>query len=497
MTKDAKIKLGIIGGVLLLILVVPFIVFGGGGGKAPAEAQITISFWNVFDDRDLYAGVIEQFQAVKPNIRINYKKYTDLKEFEADFINELAEGKGPDIVAIEPSWLLRHKGKLSPMPQQYFQKGNPSVFRETFVSGAAEDLILPENGGEAVYALPVSMDSLGVLYNRDLLLERIAKNEPAKDWITFAADAVQMARTNRTKTLITRASVPLGRIDNIARGLDILHLIMLQQGVSFYDATKTTATMANPVLLSGRNYYPANEALDFFASFAKEGSDNFVWSDALTAKYPKDGELGAFVRGEVGMMFGFSYQLKDVERLANEYRTTGTPSINPTVVKAASAPQILAQPDETRRATSRNTNMNTSTPATASLSQVALASYFPLAVTKNSKNKLPAWDFIDFLSGQDQQRFLFNKGKKLSARVDMIAEQAKDPIYGAFVRQNSFARSVLTPSTQGIFDAYKKQLDEVLAGRVDTIDATREIQTTWQCVLDKLNGRTPLPGSSC
>ncbi len=495
MTKDAKIKLGIIAGVLLLILIVPFIVFGGGGGQKQNEAPITISFWNVFDDRDLYAGVIEQFQAIKPNVRINYKKYTDLKEFESDFINELAEGKGPDIVAIEPSWLLRHKGKLAPMPAQYFQKGNPAVFRELFVNGATEDLIVNENGTDYVYALPVSMDSLGVLYNRDLLLERLSKSEPAKDWITFAADAVQMARTNRTKTLITRASVPLGRVDNIARGLDVLHLLMLQQGVTFYDASRTAATLANPVLLSGRNYYPANEAFDFFTSFAKTGSDNFIWNESQITQNPQDGELGAFVRGEIPMIFGFSYQIKDVERLANQYRTTGAPSINPTVVRAAVAPQLSAQPEETRSST--RTPVTTTVPTTMTTSQVALASYFPLAVTKNSKSQLPAWDFVDFLTGQEQQRYLFNRGKKLSARVDMIAEQSRDPIYGAFARQNVSAKSVLTPSGQVIFDSYKEQLAQILAGRTDTIDATRAIQTVWQCSLDKLNGRTPLPGSTC
>src|SRR5690606_32729511 len=127
-----------------------------------------------------------------------------------------------------------------------------------------------------------------------------------------------------------------------------------------YDPAKTTATFANPVLLSGRNYYPANEALDFFASFAKEGSDNFVWNDAMLNRYPDQGEIGAFVRGEIAMMFGFSYQLQEVERLANEYRTVGTPSINPTVVRGSVSPQILAQPDETRRTTTTN-NSNLST----------------------------------------------------------------------------------------------------------------------------------------
>lgn len=468
MTKEAKIKLGILGGIILLVLVVPFLIFGGGGGKKTAP-QITLQFWNLYDDKDLYAGLIEEFQSIQPGVTIQYKKYSDINEYESDFVNALAEGKGPDIVAIQPSWIKKHIGKLTPMPQGVFTKADPDSFKSIFVKTAADDLIVNTQEGPKVYALPISMETLGTVYNRDLLLERISKDTPAETWSAFIDDLLSIASTDRKKTQLFRVGMPIGRLDNITRGLEILNVMMLQQGVQFYDPTGLTVTLAQPTLYSGRYLYPANEALNLFTSFATPGNDNYMWDTSLTKEYPEDKELGAFARGEIPMFFGFTYQLKDLESIIAKYQRDGLDVISMDEVGVAPFPQLEA--------------------ATTTNSKVTLANYYPLAVTKSSKNSLAAWDFINFLTGEEQQRFLFNKGHKVSARINLIAEQSKDALYGAFAKQEIYAKTIYIPQEDKLRTAYEDLVSAVLAGRQDPTEGLNSLNELWQCYYDAVLGK--------
>lgn len=483
MTKQAKIKIGIIVGVIIALLAGPFAVgalFGGGTANR-AKSQITLRFWNLFDEQALYEGTFQEYAATQPNsqIRIEYKKYTDIAEMEADLVNELAEGKGPDIVSIHPSWLQKHLGKLAPMPQQYFDNAKPERFRATFVPAAANDLIVPDQNGEQVYALPVSMDTLGIIYNQDFLLNNLRMGTPPEDWETFTQEIIKFARSNSAKTRVTRTAIGIGRLDNMTRGLDLLQLLMMQYGAKFYDPTGARVTLADPTPGSGISGFPAAEALDFFTSFGKKGTDTFLWDTRQTENMGQDLDVGAFVSGNIGMIFAYPYQVRDVERLISQYQIERGNVIPMEVVRVAPAPQRIAA--------------GTLTTTSAATARIALANYYPLAVTKNSKNQLPAWDYINFLTKPEQQRYLFMQGKKITANLGVVPEQVRDPIYGAFARQSTYARSIFMPEAERMKAIFTSQVTEVVDGQLESLDAVRNIQQVWQCYLNKMLGK---PGSS-
>ena len=485
MTKEAKIRIGIVAGIIVALLVGPLLIgFILGGGTKKNLPEITLRFWNLFDEQSLYDGTFQEFASKNTNakIHIEYTKYTDINEMESDLVNELAEGKGPDIVAIHPSWLNKHLGKLSPMPTD-FENANPDRFRATFVPAAANDLIVNSNGKEAVYALPVSMDTLGIMYNSDFMLNNLSRGTPAEDWQTFTDDITRFVRTNRAQTRVTRTAIALGRIDNITRGIDLLELLMLQYGTKFYDQTGTRVTLADPTPGSGTSGFGAAEALDFFTSFAKPGTDTFLWDENQTADVPADKDLGAFVRGQIGMMFAYPYQVADADRLISQYQTERGDVIAPEVVKVAPAPQRISA-----------SALSTSSTAAQ---RVALANYYPLAVTLNSKNKLAAWDYINFLTQPEQQRYLFVQGHKISANLGVIPEQVRDPIYGAFARQNTYAKSVFMPESNKMKEIFDDQVKQVLSSKIESLDAIRNIQLVWQCYLNKMLGKAGSTEQTC
>ena len=91
-------------------------------GAVPIEAEKTakkqIVFYNLFDPEDAVRGQIQAFQSAHKDISIIYKKFQDVEEYEQAVINELAEGRGPDIFAIRNDWLPNYQRKLAPAPPQ-------------------------------------------------------------------------------------------------------------------------------------------------------------------------------------------------------------------------------------------------------------------------------------------------------------------------------------------------------------------------------------------
>lgn len=484
MNKKAYIVIGIFLGIFLFVFIIPFL-FPGKSTKTTNTTTNGFSgelvFWNLFDEEDLYSGLIQEYQSRHPNVRISYKKYTSLKDYEHDFINELAEGKGPDILAISPSWVEKHAGKLLPMPEASFFYANPAKFKDTFFAVAAKDLIRKEKvantteASEKVYALPIMMDSLGILYNRTLLNSDAAKNIPSFSWTDLQQDIKLMTRKSSNGLTLLRSGGALGSMKSISRSMDILHTLMLQNGTKFYDANNQDVTLLAPTYSSGRSYIPSADALTFFYSFGNDKSVNFSWSDTFVEDKPEDKELGAFAKGKVAMIFGYSYYISELERLINQYKTTSSSSlVSYDALRTASLPQVIDS-------------------ASANETKLTLANYFPLAVAKNSKSPETSWDFINFLAQQDQQRYLFRKGKKLSARFDLTDEQIKDPLYGSFARQNIYATSIAIPDPDALGQAYMQNFSQLQKGTVDENAFLKSIQMTLQCQLDKQNQKKSTP----
>jgi len=128
-------------------------------GRKPKPPEITLVFWG-FDKREVFLEIFESYRKLRPNVKIKYfqKNYSN---YEKDLIDALASGKGPDVFLIKNTWLLKHKNKLAPMPQ------NLASFKE--IKDAFVDVVLKDFSLEQkIYALPLSVDTLALYWNKDL-----------------------------------------------------------------------------------------------------------------------------------------------------------------------------------------------------------------------------------------------------------------------------------------------------------------------------------------
>ena len=458
-------RLGIIIGTIFIVVLIPFLIslLFGDKFKAP-KRDINITMWNLFDDGDLYKGVIEEFEARDPRVSISYTKKKDINELETDLVNELAEGKGPDIVAISPSWVKKHGAKFSFEPKG-FEFSDPKVFKDTFAPFTADDLIVTDDKGSlAVIAIPTSVETLGVIYNKSYFLQNLSSAKPSDTWDTFVEDVMKGTKRNSKNTLIRKTPIALGRVDNIRRGTDIINLLMLQNGVNFYDPTGRIVTIDSPALSSGQKTYPGINSLDYYSSFGKSGEETYVWSLDQTKQYEKDDELGAFVRGEIGMIFGYPYLLKDIERLITQYTDDGVATISLEDVGVAEVPQLT-----------KDTKLKST-----------LALYYPLAVPNLSKNKDKAWAFIEFMASEEVQRYLFKQNKKISSRINLISEQSKDETVGAFASSVGYAKSLFIPDETALKTVYNEVLTAMQSNKMDSTDGITKVKDVWQCSLKKI-----------
>ena len=159
---------------------------------------VTLSYWRVLDGSDAFDEIIAKYTALHPFVRIEYRKLR-LEEYENELLNALAEDRGPDIFSIHNTWVRKYRTKIEPLPPSTtmvypVEKGSikkevvnelrttPSLslgqVRDLFVDVVSKDVILEDN---KIYGLPLSVDTLAMFYNKDLL-NNAGISEAPKYW---------------------------------------------------------------------------------------------------------------------------------------------------------------------------------------------------------------------------------------------------------------------------------------------------------------------------
>src|SRR6185503_20327138 len=101
-----------------ICLSISFLAISCGGSKTPAK-KITLKFWKTFEESQNMQPMIDAYQKRHPNISIEYtKKNSD--GYEADLLDALASGQGPDIFSINNTWLPQYENKISAAPDTAF-----------------------------------------------------------------------------------------------------------------------------------------------------------------------------------------------------------------------------------------------------------------------------------------------------------------------------------------------------------------------------------------
>lgn len=443
---------------------------GGSIEAQQAFKNITLQYWTVFNSPEYFQSVIADYQAIHPNIKVEIKKFR-FEEYEQTLINALAEDRGPDIFSVHNTQLPGYRTKLLPLPavtslaSQYTtgtikkevvtelrstRSINEFDLRSQFVEQVYKDVYLPEltlkgdepvTGENTIYALPMALDTMVLYYNRDLL-DNAGVAQPARTWNEFQEHIGRIARFDSQGNILA-AGAAMGTADNVPRSVDVLALLMMQNGAEMVTDEGEVAFHRIPDALRGqRSTIPSEDALRFYTSFANPNQRTYTWNDKQI-----DG-FQAFLQGKVAYFFGYAYHLEQIRGLA--------PKLS---FGVSNMPQIQGNPE------------------------VNFANYWVEGVSRKTLNADAAWDFLQFAtSAPEAQKFLAT-AKRPTARRDLIQPQLDDPDLFVFASQVLKAKSWYNGQDAGAMEGVMKALiRDALAGAADFDDllklAAERVQQT-------------------
>jgi len=410
-------KYYIIGGVILLLLMVAGVLFFF-SSPAPTKnntGPVTLTWWKTFEDSENLQDLISEYQTLNKNVSIEFVK-KDIVDYETELLNAFASGNPPDIFTIHNDWLPNQADKISPMPSNMMSLRS---YSETFVDVAFNDFIKDNR----VYAVPLATDVLALYYNKDLL-GSVGISEPPQTWPELIAMVEKLTRVGNSGSF-DRSAIALGTSGNINRAVDILTLLMLQNGTEFYADGFTSASFGqsqqNPGSESG-NYNPGEMALAFYTQFANPSKTTYTWNDK------SDFSLDAFTQGKVAMMLSYAYVQPMIRSRA--------PNLNWAV---APVPQVSED-----------------------AIKVNFANYWGETVAKSSVNADVAWDFLNFMTQKQTLEKYYSKRQQVSSRKDMLPAQASDTQIGVFAEGALTARSVYKKQATVFEAVFGKMIDDVV-----------------------------------
>jgi len=385
-------------------------------GAPQLDTSITLQVWGLWQDSEDMSPIIAAFQE-DTGIDIEYKKIASVAQYEKKLLESLAQGRGPDIFVIHHTWVEGKRGLMSPAPSNIIDE---RALREEFVDVIADDLIRDS----LIYALPVSVDTLALFYNKDLLSAAgIAR--PPRTWSEFQQIIERLTKVTRFGT-IEQSGAALGTAANVNRATDVLQLLFLQSGLPILTPADSSASLATE---------EGERALTFYTDFANKSKKVYTWD------LQQDNSIDAFAEGETAIMINYSYHIPTIQAKNPRARFSIAPMV-----------QI------------------------ADSKVVNFASYWPFAVSNQASSQEAAWQFIRHLSSAEFSSLLNQSQQTPPARRDTIEATLRDPIFGVFAEQALTAVSWPRIDIVAIDAIIATMIDNVVTGATTPSESLRRAE---------------------
>ncbi|MBD3282263.1 MAG: extracellular solute-binding protein [Candidatus Portnoybacteria bacterium] len=419
------------GGVLAIIIVL--IIFGLIKNPRPTPAHLEI--WSVYEDRDDIKELIEEYEDANSHIKIEFKEKS-FETYEEELINAFAADRGPDIWMMHNTWLAKHQDKIKKMPSDLMSLAQ---LRQRFVDIIEFDMV---RDGD-IYGLPLYVDTLALFYNKDLL-NSAGISSPPKTWKEVVEYIPLLVKKNRYGD-IEQAGAALGTAENINRSVDVLYLLMLQNGTNMVDKERKSVDFDKSISLDGETYYPGRDSLRFYADFSDPSNRVYTWNRQMP--YSVD----AFVEGDAAIMFNYSHHISTIREKA--------PYLNFSV---SSMPQI------------ENSKFD-----------INYGNYWAYTVSKKTKAYNEAWKFILYLTQErNAKRYLENSGRPTAHR-SLVDWQKEDLDLSVFAKQSLSARSWYQADSEEIENIFIETIKDIVLGRSTVAVAIKKAADKVTLLLDK------------
>jgi len=427
LTRNQIIIIGVAGIIVLFFIlmflgVIPGLKKNGGGGfEVGGGQQIDIYFWGVNEagSETVIKALIDEYAKINPNIRINHQSFESVASYEKALINALATFRAPDIVMFHNTWLPKHYGKINCLPETSLSLAQ---FQQLFPYVAEQDFVL----GQKVCALPLYIDTLALLYNKDTLDAKAIALLPAT-WQQFQNLVPQIKNVNQFNQLVGPAAAIGGSGKSIHSASDLLNFLMMQFGSQIINQYGEIAFGQAGL-----------QALNFYVQFANPSSRYYTWNDNLAYS------LDNFSQGLTAVIFNYASQIPLIKN-KNPYLRIGV------------APMLQL----------------------AGASQpINYANYWGLTVSNQSRKADLAWNFILHAAANPQiSEIYLQAGQKPPALKSLIEKYKNDPEMGVFAKQALTARSWRQPDSAAVKQIFSNMVESILSGRLSSDNALKQAES--------------------
>lgn len=352
----------------------------------------------------------------------------DPGNYQSRLLSAFAAGSGPDVFEIGNRELPKWKSALAPMPATLTASYGPVYVQNAFPDVVSQDFV----SGGAVYALPLSVDTLAIYYNRDLF-NSAGIAFPPKTWSEFQDDIAKLRNINTQGQLIQAAAAIGGSGASIANAADLLSLLMLQNGTKMMSDDFSSAVFATS---GSGDITPGLAAFNFYLQFANPASPYYTWNNSL------GDALQSFIQGKTAILFDYASALKVIKQKA--------PFLN---LGIAPMPQ----------------------PANATIA-INYPSYHGFAAARAGQVSA-AWNFILYLTTTQavEKMYVTQTGEPPAQRTEIQADLA-DPNLSIFAAQALTAKSWHEIDDQKISSIFNAAIQSVLIGSLDSGRALTQAQ---------------------
>lgn len=189
---------------------------------------------------------------------------------------------------------------------------------------------------------------------------------------------------------------------------------------------------------TGEPVKPGELALDFYTSFASPTKETYTWNNSL----PQD--FDHFMNGGVPLLVDYSYRTRDLVQKRPTFPFASAP-----------LPQITG----------------TERPATLATAQM-------IGVPTVSKNASAAWDFINFITNEQNSLAYARAAGRPPARIKLADPKLFDQSLQPFVAQLPYAKTWYRNDLIKTNKVFTSAIDAVLAGQPVPDVATRLTKQT-------------------
>lgn len=446
---------------VILTIIFSSFVFSGCFKTTNPVYKVDLEVWGVFDNSESLEKLTSEYKKLNPHVgEIKYRKFT-VDSFSNDLVNALASGQGPDVFWIHNTWGPSFKDKIEPAPDWLITE---KEYRDNFADVAADDFILDKK----ICAVPLSIDSLALYYNKDIF-NSVGITKPPQTWEEFKDVVRKTTRMDQADNII-QSGASLGTAYNINRSTDLLNLLMFQNGVKMIDDSRTEATFDKVLSTSdGQGIRAGENALDFYTQFAKRNSSFYSWNPRMHYS------IDAFYEGTTAMMINYSWQGSTIKSKNSKLNFAVAPIPQVDVNNPANYANYWAM------AVSKNKVLSQDKKAKLAQDGLTEANY-------NTVRIYESWQFLKYLTFKNNGSVILSNSingnqasfpvtndpaevyltdtVKPAARKDLIEKQKNDVFLSPFAMGNLIAKSW--------YQLDPVQTEKILAEAIDSVNLGRE-----------------------